>query len=138
MAAAKKDFYKVLGVDDKATPDELKKAYRALAKKYHPDVNGGDRKASERFKQVGEAYGVLSDPAKRKQYDQMRRLGAFGFARGASPGGGASSGPRADQGFSFDDLQGGFGNISDLFSTLFDNIGKKEQAAAKKGGRQWV
>ena len=79
MAAAKKDFYKVLGVDDKATPDELKKAYRALAKKYHPDVNGGDRKASERFKQVGEAYGVLSDPAKRKQYDQMRRLGAFGF-----------------------------------------------------------
>ncbi len=136
MAAAKKDFYKVLGVDDKATPDELKKAYRALAKKYHPDANGGDRKASERFKQVGEAYGVLSDPAKRKQYDQMRRLGAFGFGRGTSPGGGASSGPRADQGFSFDDLQGGFGNISDLFSTLFDNIGKTEQAAAKKGGRQ--
>ena len=137
MAAAKKDFYQVLGVGDKATPDELKKAYRKLAKQFHPDANGGDRKASERFKEVGEAYGVLSDPAKRKQYDQMRRLGAFGFGRGrSSPGAGPSPGVGSEPGFSFEDLQGGFGNISDLFSSLFDNLGKKGPPGAKKGTRQ--
>jgi molecular chaperone DnaJ len=135
MAAAKKDYYQVLGVGEKATSDELKKAYRKLAKQYHPDVNGGDRKASNRFKQIGQAYAVLSNPAKRKQYDQMRRLGAFGLG-GTSPGRGPSTGTRADPGFSFEDLQGGFGNISDLFSTLFDNIGKKEPSSATKGGRQ--
>ena len=135
MAAVKKDYYQVLGVGEKATSDELKKAYRKLAKQYHPDVNGGDRKTSTRFKQIGEAYAVLSNPAKRKQYDQMRRLGAFGLG-GASPGRGPSTGTRADPGFSFEDLQGGFGNISDLFSTLFDNIGKKEPSSATRGGRQ--
>ena len=137
MAAAKKDYYQVLGVGEKAKPDELKKAYRKLAKQYHPDLNGGDRKASNRFKQIGEAYSVLSDPAKRKQYDQMRRLGAFGLGGGrAAPGRGPSSGSRTDSGFSFEDLQGGFGNISDLFSTLFDNVGSKEPPSARKGGRQ--
>ena len=88
MAAAgkAKDFYKVLGVSEKADGDEIKKAYRKLAKKYHPDANQGDDKAAERFKEVGEAYSVLSDPKKRKQYDQMRKLGSFGF--GPRPGGG--------------------------------------------------
>jgi len=139
MAAAKKkkDYYEVLGVGEKATPDELKKAYRKLAKQFHPDANGGDRKASNRFKEVGEAYSVLSDPTKRKQYDQMRRLGAFGLG-GVRPGPGRGASPGArptDPNFSFDDLQGGFGNISDLFSTLFDNMGKQEPAGGGKGGR---
>jgi len=130
MAAAKKDFYEVLGVPEKAKPEEIKKAYRKLAKQYHPDANPNDPKAADRFKEIGEAYSVLSDADKRKQYDQMRRLGAFGgFGRGAGAGGprphgGATGGYQAEPGFSFEDLQGGFGNISDLFSSLFD-LGKK-------------
>ena len=137
MAAGKKDYYQVLGVGDKSTPEELKKAYRKLAKQCHPDTNDGDRKASNRFKEVGEAYSVLSDHAKRKQYDHMRRLGAFGLGGDRSPGGrGPGPETRTDPGFSFEDLQGGFGNISDLFSTLFDDIGKREPPGAKKGRRE--
>ena len=137
MAAGKKDYYQVLGVGDKSTPEELKKAYRKLAKQCHPDTNDGDRKASNRFKEVGEAYSVLSDHAKRKQYDHMRRLGAFGLGGDRSPGGrGPGPGARTDPGFSFDDLQGGFGNISDLLSTLFDDVGKREPSGAKRGGRE--
>ncbi|HZD04966.1 MAG TPA: DnaJ domain-containing protein, partial [Longimicrobiales bacterium] len=86
MAAQKRDFYEVLGVSEKASQDEIKKAYRKLAKKYHPDANPDDPQASERFKEVGEAYSVLSDEPKRKQYDRMRRLGAFGLG-GGRPGG---------------------------------------------------
>lgn len=134
MVATGKDFYKVLGVGEKATPEEIKKAYRKLAKTNHPDANRGDEKAAERFKEIGEAYSVLSDPQKRKQYDQMRRFGSLGFGggRGAArpPGGGA---PGADPGLSFEDLQGGFGNISDLFSSLFD-LGRKGPDGTTTGG----
>jgi molecular chaperone DnaJ len=140
MAAANKDFYQTLGISSKATPDEIKKAYRKLAKQHHPDANQGNAKAAERFKDIGEAYSVLSDVDKRKQYDQMRRLGAFGFGQPRAPGGagprpGAPGGFEAQQGFSFDDLQGGFGGISDLFSSLFDNLGKKPPTSggAKRG-----
>ncbi len=123
MAVAEKDFYKILGVSEKATPDQIKKAYRKLAKKHHPDANQGDVKAAERFKGIGEAYSVLRDPKKRKQYDQVRRFSSLGFGqrrRGSSPsrGGGAP-----DAGISFEE---GFSNISDLFSSLFD-LGKKQQ-----------
>src|ERR1700709_1849873 len=72
-----KDFYSVLGVGSSASQDEIKKAYRKLAKKYHPDANASDPKAAERFKEISEANNVLGDVAKRKQYDEMRRLGAF-------------------------------------------------------------
>ena len=136
MAAATKDFYKVLGVAEKASADEIKKAYRKLAKKYHPDANPDNPRASDRFKDIGEAYSVLSDEKKRKQYDHMRRLGAFGFGRGgrtAGPGARAP-GPAGGQppgGFSFDDLSG-FGGISDIFSSIFDR-GKKD-ARPSMGG----
>src|SRR6476619_8092462 len=76
--AQTKDFYAVLGVGSNASQDEIKKAYRKLAKKNHPDANSSDPKAAERFKEISEANNVLGDPAKRKQYDEMRRLGAFG------------------------------------------------------------
>jgi molecular chaperone DnaJ len=134
MPVATKDYYQILGVGEKADQEEIKKAYRKLAKKHHPDANKGDAKASERFKEIGEAYSVLSDPTKRKQYDQMRRLGAMGFGRGRA-GQPPPGGPAADQGFSFEDLQGGFGNISDLFSSLFD-LGKKPPSGARRAGRQ--
>ena len=138
MAPASKDFYEVLGVPEKATADEIKKTYRKLAKQYHPDANPGNPKAGDRFKEIGEAYSVLSDPEKRKQYDQMRRLGAFGglgrSGTSARPGR-AQGGPQAEPGLSFEDLQGGFGNISDLFSTLFD-LGKKTAQGSRKRGPQ--
>ncbi|MDQ3207670.1 MAG: DnaJ domain-containing protein, partial [Gemmatimonadota bacterium] len=74
---AAKDFYQVLGVPDSASQDDIKKSYRRLAKQYHPDANPDNPTAAERFKEISEAHSVLSDPEKRKQYDQMRRLGAF-------------------------------------------------------------
>lgn len=128
--AAQKDFYKILGVGEKASAEEIKKAYRKLAKTHHPDANRNDPKAAERFKEIGEAYSVLSDAKKRKQYDQMRKFGSLGFGGGRA-GTRPPPGAGADPGISFEDLQGGFGNISDLFSSLFD-IGKKQPPGAEK------
>ena len=132
--AGGKDFYRVLGVAEKASEEEIKKAYRKLAKTHHPDANPGNDKAAERFKEIGEAYSVLGDPGKRKQYDQIRRLGGLGFDRGQARGSGPGT-PGMDPGFSFDDLQGGFGNVSDLFSSLFDT-GRGAPTTAKKSRRQ--
>ena len=137
--AASKDFYEVLGVSEKASADEIKKAYRKLAKKYHPDANPDNPKASDRFKDLGEAYAVLSDTAKRKQYDQMRRLGAFGFpgARGSSGGGERRTSGASPGGISFDDLQG-FGGIGDIFSSIFDRgaRGKSSPSGKPAGPRK--
>ncbi len=125
MTTATKDYYEILGVSDKAKPGEIKKAYRRLAKQYHPDANPDNPKAADRFKEIGEAYSVLSDDEKRKHYDQMRRLGALGFGRGGagargpfSGAGGQTTGGWSGD-FSFEDLSG-FGGISDLFSSIFD------------------
>lgn len=125
MTTATKDYYEILGVADKAKPGEIKKAYRRLAKQYHPDANPDNPKAADRFKEIGEAYSVLSDDEKRKHYDQMRRLGALGFGRGGtgargpfSGAGGQTTGGWSGD-FSFEDLSG-FGGISDLFSSIFD------------------
>ena len=97
--AEKRDYYEVLGVSKNATPEEIKKAYRVLGKKYHPDVNPGDKEAEEKFKEVGEAYSVLSDPDKRRQYDQF---GHQAFENGMGGG------------YSYENV-----DFSDLFSSIF-------------------
>lgn len=135
MSGQNKDFYKILGVEEKASAEEIKKAYRKLAKSHHPDANPGDKQAAERFKEIGEAYAVLKDPEKRQQYDQMRKLGAFGF-QGRTPGAHTRPAGQQDPGFSFEDLQGGFGNISDLFSSLFDLGGRRGAAGGRPSGRE--
>ena len=91
---AAKDFYQVLGVPDSASQGDIKKAYRRLAKQYHPDANPNNTSAAERFKEVSEAHSTLSDPDKRKQYDQMRRYGAFDGMPRRPAGAGANRGRR--------------------------------------------
>src|SRR6188472_587506 len=122
-----KDFYSVLGVSPSASQEEIKKAYRKLAKKYHPDANASDAKAAERFKEISEAHTVLGDAEKRKQYDEMRRLGAFGGFGGFGGGGGptrSSSRPGPSgagaQNINFQDFDiGGLGGLGDLFGSIF-------------------
>ncbi len=102
----KRDYYEVLGVGKSATDDELKKAYRKLALKYHPDRNPGDKQAEEKFKEAAEAYDVLSNPEKRKLYDQYgHNMGPQGF-----PGGGGGGGAQYG-GFSMEDIFSQFGDI---------------------------
>lgn len=117
-----KDYYAVLGVSSSVSQDDIKKAFRKLAKKYHPDTNAGDPKAAERFKEISEAHNVLGHVAKRKQYDEMRRLGAFGgfSGAGARPGGGARSSGGGGQTIDFEGFDvGGLGGLGDLFSSMF-------------------
>ncbi len=118
--ASRPDYYKTLGVDKKATPEEIKKAYRKLARKYHPDTNPDDKKAEERFKEISQAHDVLGDPDKRKQYDS----GSGAFASGGGPGGGF----------------GGFGNfdfdgssMGDILSNLFGGAGGPGGAGGRAG-----
>ena len=88
MAEKKRDYYEVLGVDKNADDAAIKKAYRQLAKKYHPDMNPGDKEAEVKFKEASEAYAVLSDPEKRRQYDQLGHAAFEGGAGGAGGFGG--------------------------------------------------
>ena len=110
MAENKRDYYEVLGVSKDAGADEIKKAYRKSAMKYHPDRNPGDKEAEEKFKELGEAYEVLSDPDKKARYDQ------FGFA-GVDPNYGGGAGGSGFGGF------GGFGDFSDLGDIFGDFFG---------------
>ena len=104
MAENKRDYYEVLGVAKTASDDEIKKAYRQLAKKYHPDMNPGDKEAEAKFKEASEAYAILSDPEKKRQYDQ------FGHAAFEQGGGGAG-------GFDFN-----MGDMGDIFGDIFGDL----------------
>jgi len=129
-----KDFYKELGVSSDASADDIKKAYRKLARDLHPDANPGDTKAEERFKAVSEANAVLSDPAKKKEYDEARRLfasGGFGPGAGYSTGGGFGGG-----GFDINDLfgggaAGGDGGLGDIFGGLFNRGGGRSTTGTR-------
>ncbi|MFG3051236.1 molecular chaperone DnaJ [Kitasatospora sp. NPDC048239] len=125
-----KDYYKVLGVPKDASATEIKKTYRKLAREFHPDANKGDVKAEDRFKDISEAYDVLSDEKRRKEYDEARTLFANGGFRSGGPGNGNHS-------FDFGDLfsgsqGGGGGGIGDVFGGLF-NRGGTRQAQPRRG-----
>ncbi len=128
---AGKDFYQVLGVPDSASEAEIKKAYRRLAKQYHPDANPDNPKAGERFKEISEAHSTLSNSEKRKKYDRMRKYGAFmGGGRagaGRAPGG---PGPGGAQDFDFDfGNLGSMGGLGDIFSSIFGKGRQPEPTA---------
>lgn len=133
---AKKDYYDVLGVKENALAEEIKKAYRNLAKKYHPDANPNNKSAEEKFKEISEAYYVLNDPKKRRDYDQYKK---GGFSQGF---GGGAQGFQGAQGFDFDEILkafrgaqsgggrrssahfgGGSAGFQDIFSDLFGGGG---------------
>jgi molecular chaperone DnaJ len=134
-----KDFYKELGVSSDASPDQIKRAYRKLARDLHPDANPNDASAEERFKAVSEAHNVLSDPAKRKEYDETRRLfseGGFGRRAGAGNFGGFGGGDGTE--FNLNDLfdaagQTGGGNIGDLFGGLFGRGAAPRPSRPRRG-----
>lgn len=119
MAENKRDYYEVLGVDKSASAEDIKKAYRKMAMKYHPDRNPGDKAAEEKFKEVGEAYEVLSNEDKKARYDQ------YGFA-GVDPNFGAGAG--GGGGFDFGGGFGGFGDLGDIFGEFFGG-------GSSRGGR---
>ena len=118
----RKDYYKILGIDKNADENEIKKAYRKLAKKYHPDTNAGNAQAAEKFKQITEAYSVLSDPEKKKMYDQ------FGTADGQGSFGGANGGYRE---YHFED-----GDVDDILKNFFGG-GFHSRQSRSEGGRAY-
>ena len=139
---AQKDYYKALGVPESASTDEIKKVYRALAKKYHPDANPNNKAAEEKFKEVSEAYYVLSDAKKRREYDEFKRSG---FSSSAGPG----RGFQGTQGFDFEEVlrafrqqqgtgggrggtrtfhfRGGGGGMGNIFESLFGGVPGDEE-----------
>ncbi|HST68216.1 MAG TPA: molecular chaperone DnaJ [Solirubrobacterales bacterium] len=120
------ELYKTLGVSKKATDEEIKKAYRKLARKYHPDRNPGDKEAEEKFKEISAAHDVLADPEKRKEYDAGASFGGFG---GFGGGGQGPFGPGAGQ------AGGGFGGIDfgDIFGSVFNRGGGRAQPQQVRG-----
>ena len=124
---AKRDYYEVLGVDRGASADEIKKAYRKAALKYHPDKNPGDKEAEEKFKEAAEAYDVLSNPDKKARYDQFGHEGMNGGAGGFG-GGGFSGG-----GFTMEDI---FSQFGDIFGGHFGGGFSGFSGNASRGGRR--
>jgi molecular chaperone DnaJ len=132
-----KDYYKTLGVTKGASADEIKKSYRKLARKYHPDANKGDAKSEERFKEISEAYNVLSDEKRRKEYDEARSL--FGAGGVRMPGSTGPAGPGNGYGFDLGDLFGANtgtsgGRLGDLLGGVFGNSGGRTTQARPRRG----
>ena len=160
MATQTKDYYGTLGVKKSASADDIRKAFRKLARKYHPDVNPGDKKAEEKFKELSEANDVLSDPKKRKIYDQLGfysdnidpaaaeayarggqagfGAGGFGGFPGQGRGGQTQEVPFDFGGFDFSEMgggaQGGGGGFRDIFSSIFGGGGRGAQARGPEAG----
>lgn len=133
-----KNYYDILGVSENASDSEIKQAYRKLAKEYHPDRHPGDKESEAKFKELGEAYEVLKDPAKRKKYDELRRYssgqaqGSMSYEEFMNRFGGQATG-------NADDFTWGFGgdNLDDIFSTLFGGGGRRssrQRRATHPGG----
>ncbi len=121
---AKRDYYEVLGVDKNADENTIKKAYRKLAKKYHPDTNGGNASAEQRFKEVTEAYGVLSDPEKKKMYDRFGHAAFDGSGTSAQGGYGnyGDFGGFGNQGGGYREYHFEGSDMGDIFDDLFGNV----------------
>jgi curved DNA-binding protein len=117
-----KDYYKIMGLDEKASPDEIKKAYKKLARRYHPDVSK-EKDAEQRFKEVGEAYEVLKDQDKRREYDQMRAMGAGRSGQFTPP-------PGWDPATHYYESDGGASDFSDFFEAMFGRNGSFHRAGA--------
>jgi DnaJ-class molecular chaperone len=155
-----KDYYQILGIAETASADEIKKAYRNIAKENHPDRNPGDKGAEDRFKSASEAYDTLSDPEKKRKYDQLRRLGGtggrYGFGGGSQPQPGGRTVWTSNDGSFDDDYSdfmrnygtrsqrqrhggesgsggGGFGGIEDLLGNLFGGRGRATQSEPASG-----
>lgn len=138
---SKKDFYQVLGVSKTATPEEMKKAYRKLAMQFHPDKNQGNKKAEEKFKEISEAYEVLSDEKKRQGYDQFGHAGANGNPFGGAGGGFAGGNPFGGAG-GFSGQQQGGGDFNDIFGDVFGDIfsgqGGRGRSRSQSQGRGYA
>ena len=138
--AEKRDYYEVLGVDKNASEAEIKRAYRKVAKKYHPDMNPGDKEAEEKFKEAAEAYDVLSNPDKRARYDQFGHAGMSGAAGNGGPFGGFGGGMSMDDIFSmFGDIFDFGGDMGDIFGDIFGDFfggGRRGGDARRNGPRQ--
>jgi molecular chaperone DnaJ len=132
---ARRDLYEVLGISKSASLDEIKKSYRKLALKYHPDRNPDNKEAEEKFKEATEAYTILADEEKRKQYDQFGFAGIDGMFGGGSGQGGGS--PFGGQGFDFEDMFGGdiFSGFEDIFGSFFGGGGGR-RGRRQRGGAQ--
>lgn len=131
--AEKRDYYEVLGVSKTATPDEIKKAYRKMAIKYHPDKNPGDKEAEEKFKEAAEAYDVLSNEEKRQKYDQFGHSMGAGF--GGQGGGFGGFGGFSSGGFTMEDI---FSQFGDIFGGRYGGMGGFEGAGGRATGRKRV
>jgi molecular chaperone DnaJ len=129
-----KDFYRELGVSSSATDADIKKAYRKLARELHPDANPGNAEAEARFKAVSEAYGVLGDPEKRKQYDEARRLFGSGGLRGGFGGGNFDVGDLFNNAGTQGAAGGGFSGLGDILGGLFGRRGSGSAAGRPRRG----
>ena len=135
--ASKRDYYEVLGVSKNASDDEIKKAYRKLAVKYHPDKNPGDKEAEAKFKEINEAHDVLSDKQKRARYDQFGHAGVGGAGYGGAGAGGFSGNPFAGGAFNYNGQTfnfdfGGGGAFDDILGSLF-GFGAAGSRRARRG-----